>query len=79
MKANNKLPCLPYERTFIQCLNNYGVKGAIEVPECNQLLQYFNQCVSLNQYFGLLKRWHPESFAESEYSRDKPNLQDIGF
>jgi hypothetical protein len=63
----------------VQCLNNYGVKGSIEVPECNQLLQYFNQCVEINKYFGLLKKWQPESFAENEYSRDKPNLQDIGF
>ena len=77
-QANNKLPCLPYERTYTQCLNTYGVKGAQQVPECKQIYEFFTQCVKLNKYFGLLKLWNPESFAENEYSRDKPNLEDIG-
>lgn len=59
MQANNKLPCLPYERTFTQCLNTYGAKGAVQVPECNQLLHHFQQCVELNKYFAVQKRWNP--------------------
>jgi len=54
------------------------VRGANEVPECKQLLYYFDACIKINKYFGTLKKWYPESFAESEYSRDRPNLQDIG-
>ena len=59
----------------MQCLNNYGVKGSQEVPECYQTNKFFIECVRLNKYFGVLKRWQPESFAESKYSRDVPNLQ----
>lgn len=63
----------------IQCLNNYGVKGASQVPECYQMQSYFNECVHINKYFALLKKWNPEHFAESDYSRDRPNIEDLGF
>lgn len=78
IKTNNKFPCLAYERTFVQCLNNYGVRGSQEVPECNQMAVYFNQCVSINKYFAAQKKMNPEHFAESDYSRDRHNLSDIG-
>ena len=78
IEANNKFPCLPYERTLVQCLNNYGVNGAYQVPECFQMAKYFDECVTINKYFGTIKRWNPEHFAENEYSRERPNLKDIG-
>jgi hypothetical protein len=77
-QANQKLPCLPYERTYVQCLNNYGLLGANQVPECKQMAHYFNECVKVNKYFGLLKRINPEHFAENAYSRERPSLSDIG-
>lgn len=78
-KTNNKLPCLPYERTLIQCYNNYGVYASKRIPECMQMEQYFQQCLAINEYFGTMKRLNPEHFAESQYSREQPNLKDIGF
>jgi hypothetical protein len=63
----------------IQCVNNYGVHGAKLVPECVQMQTYFDDCVHVNKYFGTLKKWNPEHFAENQYSRDRPNLADIGY
>ena len=62
----------------MQCLNNYGVQGSYEVPECYQMAQYFQECLKINKYFGLQKRWNPEHFAENEYSRERNSLSDIG-
>ena len=76
-QTNNQFPC-PYERTFTQCLNNYGVQGSYQVPECHQMALYLKECVEINKYFGTLKKWNPEHFAESEYSRTRHNLSDIG-
>lgn len=78
-QTNNKFPCLPYERTLVQCINNYGVQGAYQVPECLQMSKFLTDCLSINKYFGLMKRWNPEHFAENEYSRERVNLSDIGF
>ncbi len=47
-QANNVLPCLAYERTYWQCVNNYGLKGAESVPECYQVKSFFSECVRLN-------------------------------
>jgi hypothetical protein len=43
------------------------------------MVSYFKECVQLNKYFATLKKLLPESFAENQYSRDKPNLEDIGY
>lgn len=49
------------------------------MPECAQVAYYLKECVHINKYFGLLKRINPEHFAESDYSRERASLQDIGF
>ena len=59
IQTHNQFPCLPYERTLTQCLNNYGVQGSYQVPECQQMALYFNECLSINQYFATLKKWNP--------------------
>lgn len=58
-RTHNQFPCLPYERTLTQCLNNYGVQGSYQVPECQQMALYLNECLSINQYFATLKKWNP--------------------
>lgn len=40
---------------------------------------FFHDCVHINKFFGLMKKWQPENFAESKYSRDTPNLAELGF
>ena len=64
---------------MIQCVNNYGLQGAYEVPECLQVAKFFEQCLKINKYFGAVKRLNPEHFAENEYSRERPSLSEIGF
>lgn len=41
--------------------------------------KFLGDCLSINKYFGTMKRWNPEHFAENEYSRERVNLSDIGF
>jgi len=43
-----------------------------------QMDKFFKECLQVNKYFGMLKRINPEHFAESDYSRERPSLSDIG-
>lgn len=59
---------------MVQCANNYGFLNAIKNQECFELMQHFKSCLNTNQVLGLLKATQPEYYADSDYSRDKPQF-----
>ena len=76
-KVYEKLGCYPYERMVIQCANHYGATFFLKNAECRDIANFFNECVNVNHALGKMKRTNPEHYATSEYSREKPNFQEL--
>mmetsp|Transcript_73685 Transcript_73685/g.85595 ORF Transcript_73685/g.85595 Transcript_73685/m.85595 type:complete len:125 (-) Transcript_73685:143-517(-) len=72
-KTNHQVACHLYERMTILCRNQYGLFKDSQLKECMDAQYMFKQCIKLHTAVGVQKKYWPELFASSPYSR--PSLQ----
>jgi hypothetical protein len=77
-QAHQQIACHIYERMTIHCFNQYGIFEAMSRPECIDPVHFFHTCLKVNSFFAELKKYHPETFAASPYSRNKPHFDELG-
>lgn len=78
IQAHQQIACHIYERMAIHCFNQYGIFDAMTRPECLDPVNFFNMCLKVNSFFAAMKKYSPETFAASPYSRHRPHLEELG-
>ncbi len=71
------MACHLYERMMLLCYNQYGALEARERPECVDATHYFDQCLTINNYFATIQKYMPETLASNPYSRYKPHFKEL--
>jgi hypothetical protein len=51
----------------------YGVKGAYRKHRCFEALNYFNQCVQINEFFAQDKKYFPHRYITNQYQWVSPH------
>lgn len=59
------------------CLNQYGIFHDSIRTECMDIRAYLKQCKRLNQSYATFRKYYPELFIESPYSRDNVTSYDL--
>ncbi len=67
------MQCVIFDKIWTSCLNMYGVKGAKRKHRCFESLNYFNQCVDINEFFAQDKKYYPHRYITNQYQWVTPH------
>lgn len=78
-KANQKVPCLIYQRMVGHCINKHGLftREFLQDKTCITNAEWFGSCVESHRMFGMLRKYYPEEFINNEESSYIPNRKEI--
>ena len=78
-KANQKIPCLIYQRMTHHCINKHGImpREFLQDKTCLANVEWFESCVKNHKIFGILRKYKPEEFINNIESSYIPNRKEI--
>ena len=75
--SNIKLQCVHWHRLIRGCVNTYGYFDMLHNIRCLEAMEYFRQCLSLNNCFAYHKKYSPNEYYNSEYWRVSPHYDSV--
>ena len=75
--ANIKIQCVHWHRLIRACMNVYGYFDFLKQIRCTEAVEYFKQCIQLNNFFAYHKKYYPQEYYHSEYWRVSPHYDSV--
>ena len=75
--SNIKLQCVHWNRLLMTCINQYGYFDMMKEIKCQEIVEYFHQCLQLNAFFGYHKKYFPNEYYYDKYWRVNPHYDEV--
>ena len=78
-RANEEIPCWPYEKAVVNCFNMHGfmTKSFFNNAECLQASKWFETCVNNVENLSIYNKYFPERLLKNTDKRPVLSMNEI--